>query len=51
MTDCSSDESCESAKRRNWMKGFSFFKCEVSEGGVVVDVVAVGVPLEVFISE
>ena len=51
MTDCSSDEICESAKRRNWTKGLSSLECENRDGGVVADGVAVDVSVEGFVLE
>jgi hypothetical protein len=51
MTDCSSDEICESAKRRNWTKGLSSLEFEHRGGGVVADGVAVDVSVEGFVVE
>jgi hypothetical protein len=47
MMDCSSDDICESAKRRNWIKGLSSLEIEDREGGVVVDAVVDVVALDV----
>lgn len=49
MTDCSSDEICESAKRRNWTKGLSLLEFENRGGGVAADDVAVDVSVEGFV--
>ena len=51
MTDCKSDEICESAKRRNWMKGLSSSEFDERDGGVTVDAVALDVSFELFVSE
>jgi len=51
MTDCSSDEICESAKRRNWTKGLSSLEFEKRDGGVVAGGVAVDVSVEGFVLE
>ena len=50
ITDWSSDEICESAKRRNWTKGLSL-KFDDRDGGVVLDAVAFDVSLEAFVSQ